>query len=418
MTPKARVIPLTAALLLFLLVSNRTIKLRAEIKPTPLWQFQAVDTMKYSRDPAREKLNDPKFSAVVNDQVKRIAETGATHVAIATPYDEEFLPILKLWVNTARKYGLSVWFRGNWSGWEGWFGYPKITRQEHLTKTQAFIENHAPLFADGDVFSACPECENGGPGDPRSTGDVAGHRQFLIQEYQITTAALKKIGKDVRSNFDSMNGDVARLIMDKETTAALGAVVTIDHYVASTDKLVKDIKDFAQKSGGQVVLGEFGAPIPDIHGQLSAEAQSKWVSDALEKITGIPELVGINYWTNQGSSTALWNLDGSPRPVVGVVTKYFIPVIVSGIIIDDFGNPIKDVKISTVRRSAMTDNLGIYSLPTLLIDKEVTVSAAGYKSVNIPLKVLKLNTNIELSPIREDLFHRILKLIFRIFNHR
>ena len=46
--------------------------------------------MKYSRDLSREKLKDPSFDVVIDKQVKAIAETGATHVAISTPYDEEF----------------------------------------------------------------------------------------------------------------------------------------------------------------------------------------------------------------------------------------------------------------------------------------------------------------------------------------
>ena len=79
------------------------------------WQVRSVDTMKFSRDLAREKLNDEVFNLVIEEQVKNISQIGATHVAIATPYDEEFLPFLRRWVNLARNYGLKVWFRGNWS---------------------------------------------------------------------------------------------------------------------------------------------------------------------------------------------------------------------------------------------------------------------------------------------------------------
>ncbi len=58
------------------------------------WKFQSIDTMKTSRDLAREHLKDPNFSDVVDRQVSDIAKTGATHIAIATPYDDEFLPII------------------------------------------------------------------------------------------------------------------------------------------------------------------------------------------------------------------------------------------------------------------------------------------------------------------------------------
>lgn len=86
-------------------------------KPDPKWwAFQSVDTMKHSRDLAREKLHDDSYDAVIDREVRSIADIGATHVAIATPYDEEFVPYLKRWVSAARKYHLAVWFRGNFSG--------------------------------------------------------------------------------------------------------------------------------------------------------------------------------------------------------------------------------------------------------------------------------------------------------------
>ena len=91
---------------------------------TPYWEIQSIDTMKYSRDMARERNKDMVFEKIIESVVEKIASTGATHVAIGTPYDEEFLPFLQTWVIAARKENLNVWFRGNFSGWEGWFDYP------------------------------------------------------------------------------------------------------------------------------------------------------------------------------------------------------------------------------------------------------------------------------------------------------
>ncbi len=296
---------------------------KSEQQLTTLWRFQSIDTMKYSRDLSREKLGDPTFDSVIEKQVADIAATGATHVAIATPYDEEFYPILKRWVEAARKYHLNVWFRGNWSGWEGWFNYPKITRAEHIKKTAEFIQKHADLFVNGDVFTACPECENGGNGDPRQTGDIAGHRKFLIDEYRVTKSSFKTINKNVTSNFDSMNGDVARVIMDRATTAALDGIVTIDHYVATPAQLALDVESISRASGGKIVLGEFGAPILDINGQMSQDEQAKWITDALSKLAQTHDVIGINYWTNIGSSTSLWNQDGTARKAVSAITTVY-----------------------------------------------------------------------------------------------
>ena len=315
------VLILLVLLFLFLAFSPRTAKITN--KKTHFWQVASIDTMKYSRDVAREKLRDPSFDSVIERQIKDIAETHATHVAIATPYDDEFLPFLKRWVKTARKYKLKVWFRGNWSWWEHWFGYSSIDRKTHIEKTVKFISQNPDLFVDGDIFGACNECENGAPGDPRHNGDAEGHRDFLIEEYKATKAAFEKIGKKVSSNFSSMNGDVANLIMDKETTKAMDGIVVVDHYVASPDQLIIDIKALAKKSGGKIVLGEFGAPIPDIHGKMSDQEQSEWLQSALQKLFNMGEVIGMNYWTNVGSSTQLWDFKGSPRSAVEILKKYY-----------------------------------------------------------------------------------------------
>ncbi len=287
------------------------------------WEVQSIDTMKYSRDVAREKLRDPSFDSVIEQQIKNIAESYATHVAIGTPYDDEFLPFLKRWVGMARKYKLKVWFRGNWSGWEKWFGYPSIDRKAHIEKTVKFTLSNKDIFEDSDVFGACNECENGGPGDPRHNGDAKGHKAFLIEEYKATKTAFEKIDKKIASNYSSMNGDVANLIMDKETTKALGGIVVVDHYVASPEQLIIDIKALAKKSGGKIVLGEFGAPIPDIHGKMSEGEQSEWLENVLQKLFNMEEVIGMNYWTNVGSSTELWDAKGSARPAVEIIKKYY-----------------------------------------------------------------------------------------------
>lgn len=290
--------------------------------PSDLWSVRSIDTMKYSRDLAREKTSDASFDAIISEQVSNIAGTGATHVAIATPYDEEFVPFMTRWVNSARSYGLKVWFRGNLSGWEGWFDYKKISRTAHTLGVTEFIRAHASLFKNGDIFTSCPECENGGQGDPRQTGDVEGYRQFLIDEHRAVNAAFRSAGKNVTVGYPSMNYDVAKLIMDKNTTAELGGIVAIDHYVKDPKQIAQDVAYIAKESGGKVFLGEFGTPIPDIHGNLNQDEQATWVRTALAALEHTPELVGLNYWVAVGGSTELWS-KGEARPVVKVISEFF-----------------------------------------------------------------------------------------------
>ena len=295
----------------------------APVHQTRRWQIESIDTMKYSRDNARADLTDPRFTVDANKQIADIAATGANYVAIDTPYDDEFLPVLDVWVQAARRYGLHIWFRGNFSGWEGWFGYSKIDEQTHISKIKQFISNNADLFRDGDIFSSCPECENGANLKPGDIQGVINHRNFLIQEYNTTKDAFKQINKNVASNYFSMNADIARAVMDKPTTQALDGIVVIDHYVLTPERYIDDIASISTMSGGKIVLGEFGAPIPDIHGNMNDDQQAQWLDRTLQLLSNETELIGVNYWTNKGGSTALWKLDGTPKPAVAVIKQYY-----------------------------------------------------------------------------------------------
>lgn len=394
---------------LLLAVSEKT-----DASYMPLWSFQAVDTMKFSRDLSREKRNDARFDITINDQVKAIAEMGATHVGIATPYDEEFVPILKRWVSASRRHNLKVWFRGNWSGWEGWFDYPKIDRATHLSKTREFIIEHPELFEDGDVFSACPECENGGPGDPRHNGDAAGHRKFLIDEYKATSNAFKQIGKNVDTRYNSMNGDVARLIMDRNTTKALGDIVVVDHYVRTPDQLAGDIQGLADFSGGEVVLGEFGAPILDIHGEMTEEEQAKWLKQAMEKLVSVHPLLGMSYWVNVGGSTSLFNDNGTARAAVSVLSSFYNPHKLEIVITDPLGGKIKNATVQTLnRRYGTSDRV---TVPVVEDEQRAVVSADGYESQHATLSTKADSLTVVMEPQEQSLLYKIKKLLRFLFS--
>lgn len=373
------------------------------------WDIQSIDTVKYSRDIAREKENDTSFDQTIDTQVRLISETGATHISIGTPYDEEFIPFIKRWVAAARRYDLNVWFRGNFSGWERWFGYDSISREEHIELTKNFILSNSDLFEEGDIFTSCPECENGGAGDPRRTRDIVGHRKFLIEEYKVSNDSFRKIGKNVRSNFFPMNGDVANLIMDKETTKALGGIVVVDHYVGNTQKLADDIVNLAEKSGGKVVLGEFGAPIPDIHGDLNEDEQAAWVGSAFDQLHNLDELVGVNYWAAYGSSTKLWEKDDTPRKVVEVITNYYSPKSISAVVTNEIGQPIPGAIVTAESRIAMTGSDGRFSLPVINSGPSLVVTADGYGNI-----VSQTEGKIVLKKNSENFFYRVRKIIHNI----
>lgn len=367
------------------------------------WEVRSIDTMKFSRDLAREKLGDSEFDGVIEMQIRNISKTGATHVAIGTPYDEEFLPFLERWVGKAREHGLSMWFRGNWSGWEEWFEYPKIDRWEHLEKTARFIRDNNDIFEDGDIFSACPECENGGPGDPRFTGDVDGYRNFLSELYSTTQTAFEAINKDVTVNYFSMNGDVAYLVMDEATTAALGGVVTIDHYVAEPDELARDIEKIMKQSGGKVVLGEFGAPIPDIHGSFSGDEQGEWVREVLERLSELEgEMIGINYWLSVGGTSELWNENGAAKPVVETISSYFEPEVAVGVVVDESGLPIENATVIYGKETVLSDENGFFEIRYVKgVDSTFLVSAESYFDKEISPDFFEHSQVINLIKVKE-----------------
>lgn len=398
---------------LILLFTDMQVKETEEMEKV-YWKIQSIDTVKYSRDLAREKLNDQDFEATIDMQVEKIAETGATHIAIGTPYDEEFVAFMEKWVSSARKNNLKVWFRGNLSGWEGWFDYPQISKEEHLQNIERFVVQHPTIFEEGDIFTPCTECENGALGDPRQTGKVDEYRNFLIDEYQVSKKAFMFIGKKVSAGYFSMNADIARLVMDKETTEKLGGIVVIDHYVKDPDKLAGDIDEISKNSGGDVVLGEFGAPIPDIHGNISEEQQSDWVRDVLSLVSKENSLVGINYWVSFEGTTAIWESDGSEKPTVAILRSYYSPQIIKGKLTNEIGKPIKNALIiadSKQSRSNGNGEFDILSNPSL---GNIIVISPGYKNENVIF-----NQNLDLGEIvlekeKEEFLFRIQTFFYMI----
>lgn len=380
------------------------------VPQTRFWDIQSIDTMKDSRDLAREKAHDSAFNQVIEDELDAIAAAGVTHVAIATPYDEEFVSFLTRWVTGARVRGLKVWFRGNWSGWEGWFGYPKISRAQHVSKTKRFIADHADLFSDGDIFDPCQECENGGPGDPRVTGDAAGHAAFLEELFGATKKAFADRGITVTVGVFSMNGDVTSLIMQGDAARRIGTHVTVDHYVETTEKLTTDVARFGKESGLPVLLGEFGSPIPDIHGTQVEDEQAAWLSRALAQLSNEPDLVGLNYWVYRGGSTSLTTAQGTPKQVYYVLSQFYKPESVFGVVVDSRGAPIPNARVISPYRTVRATRSGYFELPHVPTQgATLSVSAAGYLTKVIENPLSNAQVTVTLEPDVNSMWYTVIR---------
>ena len=377
-------------------------------------KVRSVDTMKFSRDAARKEAKNGAFDLIIDRQISQIASLNTTHVAIDTPYDEEFVPFLRRWVQIARKYKLKVWFRGNLSGWEGWFEYPEIDKSARIKSIEKFIKDNKDIFQDGDIFTSCPECENGQIDvyvDPES------YKKFIIDEHLAVKKAFLTIRKSVIVNYNSMNGDIAQLIMDRETTKAMDGIVTVDHYIQSQEKLVKDLEYLAEKSGGRIVLGEVGVSLADIHGEMTESEQRDWLAKLFVKLNKFDKLEGINYWLSYGGSTALWDTDGNERLAAEVVRNAYAGRELKAKLIDRKGQVITDAEILTLSETYLVDTEGVFSVPYLFKGQKLEINAKGYPTktqVSIDEAedgkiILEFDTNK--NPIKISLWDRILKLL-------
>jgi len=388
-----------------------------EGQPSYLWQVRSVDTMKTSRDKARTQLHDLKFDTEIEKELLAVKNLGANYVSIDTPYDDEFFPYLERWLELARKTGLKVWFRGNWTSWEGWFDYPKnLTPMEHHAKTAEFIETHPDLFEDGDIFDPCPECENAGFW--KQPDDNQKYNEFLRNQRIVLKNSFSKIKKKVYTNVFSIIGGRAKEVLDKKTLEALDNLVTIDHYTKNPLSMTEYIGYFSKNFHTNVLVGEFGAPIPDINGSMDESEQAQFIEQVFRELYKNKDRVfGINYYVLTEGTTKLLNDDGTPRQAVEIVKNYFIPGVVKGIVTNTLGDKLKNipVKTSDELNNTTTGRQGHYTMVIPAGTTEIIAGGDKYKASVQELVIVRggeITQDIILEPKSPSLFYR-LRLFFK-----
>nr|MDQ3009022.1 carboxypeptidase-like regulatory domain-containing protein [bacterium] len=316
-----------------------------EAPSTEIWPIRSVDNMKTSRDLARAKNYDSSFDTQIEAEVSSIKALGANYIALGTPYDDEFLPFLQRWVAAARRHGLKVWFRGTFSGYEGWFEYPKdISPDQLIELSTTFILQNPDLFEDGDIFDACPECENAGHW-PQPQSDAA-YNAFIFKKNKDLQVAADKSGKKIIVNYPSIIGGRVKDVVTPSTLQALGGVATIDHYAKYPANYEAYITLFRDQYQSKTLFGEVGAPIPDLHGQMSEQQQADFMDEVLQILyQNRADVVGMNYWVYNVGTTSLYNKGNQPRRVAEVLKNYFIPGVISGTLTNDLGEPIANVPV-------------------------------------------------------------------------
>jgi hypothetical protein len=360
--------------------------------PKQMWSYQCIDTMKYSRDTARAWENkEDELYQEINLQIKTIKDMGANCISLGTPYAPEFVPFMDKWVNAAHANDLHVWFRGNIPEWEKWFDYPKISNiNDHHQKIYDFVTGNTELFKDDDIFTPAPEAENGGPGDPRQTGKRKEFNDFLIKSYANCEKAFSQIGKKVKCGFFSSNFDVANQVLQQTTLPKIGNVVTIDHYVSDYTRYRSDIKLLNMKYGAQVAIGEFGAPIPDLNGDMTEEQQADFTMNVMNIFYENREIIpAINYWTLKGGSTRLLNDDGTPRQVTEILSSFFMPGAVRIKVTDDLEDWLANVNIKSKDGfiNGKTNYRGEFFTSVPAKTYEVTISGENIQDKTLEISV-------------------------------
>jgi len=222
------------------------------------------------------------------------------------------------------------------------------------------------------------------------------------------------MGKNVKSNFTPMNGDVAKAIMDPQTTKALGGVVVVDHYVKTGKELANDIQELADNSKGNVILGEFGAPIYDIHGKFNEKEQAEWIKESLEELTRLKVLKGVNYWVSHGGSTQIWNDQGKPKAAVEVLTAYYKPKTISGSIYNELNEPISNAEIVYNTMYLSSDKEGQFIIKDNEIDGKATIFANGYKQKNILVNAENTHVKVILEKVSENPWFKFRKFLINL----
>ena len=213
-----------------------------------------------------------------------------------------------------------------------------------------------------------------------------------------------------------MNMDVAKLVMDQKTTSKMGGLVVVDHYVSTPKQLTDGLLQISKQSGGKVMLGEWGVPIPDINGKMTDEQRAKWMTEALKNMTGLGDnLIGVNYWLALGGSTALWSdKDLKSSGMSEVVKKYYSPGVIYGRILDEFGQPVEGAKVSIDGNDVFSQADGYYQYNTVEPVDLITISHEDFKQNFVVSPELDEQTDIILEKENKNFISKLLSWIEKI----
>lgn len=272
------------------------------------WRIRSVDSMKLSRDTLRSPLSDAQIAA----DVALDATLHLTHIAVDVYYDDP--AYMARWVRAVRRVGLHVWFRAHWYAWEDHRERRgDMDPRAYIAATRRFLQGHADLLQDGDIFDFCPEPENGAYwlqtyGDGWSWRNRAARSAFntFIRSgiYMASTTLANRGRGGVLITVVSVNASIAERMLSKPTVERLG-MITLDLYsegrtrdpAVATGRVLAEIARVRRRWAVPILLGEHGYA-RDM--RVDDATQARVLAAELLALGRVPYLLGQNYWVDAG----------------------------------------------------------------------------------------------------------------------
>jgi hypothetical protein len=307
--------------------------------PPAGWRIRSVDTMKLSRDTLKAQLTDAQIAA----DVRLDTRLHLTHIAVDVYYDDP--AYMARWVRIVRASGLHVWFRAHWYAWED-HGDQRgsMSPHEYIEATRRFLQQHATLLANGDIFDFCSEPENGaywlrayGNGwSWRNSAAKSAFNTFIRSGIYMASTTLAHRGRGgVLVTVISVNPSIAERMLSKPTVQRMG-MLTLDLYpegttrdpATATQRLLAEIAQVRRRWPVPVLLGEHGYARDQ---EVDDATQARVLAAEMAALARLPYLLGQNYWVDAGGPgyggyTNLYRRAGSgwtPRPAAAVLAQAY-----------------------------------------------------------------------------------------------
>ncbi len=278
--------------------------------------FASIDTMKVSRDTARQPLSEQEITKIVDAS----ASLNANYITVDTQWD--YPGYMAEWIKAIRSTGRRhVWFRIAPNQWEDTNGSTGImTPAQYIASEREFILAHPSFFEPGDILDPCSEAEQGlywkatyGQGWTNNAPNVAtsAYNAFLRQTTDVADATLQQNGiNGVITTIRSVNSFVAThpSVLERATVEKFGAI-TVDSYpdkdtlnpAVAAQVRIAELNQIETLWHVPIVIGEMGysndIPVDDATQQAVLRAE-------FAQLQSLPYLKGVNYWVGAGSNAA------------------------------------------------------------------------------------------------------------------